>query len=325
MLAHIERGFHVDSSSFRSCWKPQGRKRKHKESPMSKVTGTVWGLSAGKKNEAETKFYTELGEHGGRVMTQVADNTIFRQQLVQFGICGGFQPSTDQRIAQLLMGEQNFFGPKEWLTRYGKFGVSFTKQQLKRAAEFPWGEDILNSPDHWEPVKLVKDTHFAYLGVDTVSTTEGKRLLSINRLQGWFPATGQPRFYSYDDDCWYGNGKQGEQPFAKIATCSLRWYLLRKEIVSKSTDTPYDQQLAMLPPEYEPPLAVEEVTKHILFGALNLGAYLNKSVYARCRDLSARGRRLNIDNSGSGGLDVYDWDDSGRCGIGVGASRKLPK
>lgn len=292
---------------------------------MSKTTGTVWGLLSGKKNEAETKFYTDLGEHGERVVTQVADNATFRQQLVQFAICGGFQPSTDQRIAQLLMGEKNFFGPKEWLTRFSKFGVSFTRQQLKRVADFPWGEDVLTSPDYWEPSKLVKDTHFAYLGVDAVVVAEAKQPLSINRLQEWHPATGQPCFYSYGNDCWYGNGKQGEQPFAKVTTCSWRWYLLRKEIVPKSTDTPYDQQLAMLPPEYEPPLAVEEVIKHLLFGALNTGVYLNKTVYARCRDFSADGFRLSVGLSGSGGLSVDRWGDGGCYVIGVGASRKLPK
>lgn len=288
---------------------------------MSKA-GTVWEVPHGELNAVLTTLWNELGDQGSKVVTQLKDSR-FRQQLVRFAICGGFQPSTDQRIAQLLMGEQNFFGPKEWLARYSKFGVAFTKQQLKKVAEFPWGEDILTSPDYWEPGKLVKDTHFAYLGVDTVSVAGVEQPLSINRWQEWQPTTGQPRFYSYGDNCWYGNGRQGEQPFAKVTTCSLRWYLLRKEIVPKSTDTPYDQQLAMLPPEYEPPLTIEEVTKNILFGALNLSVYLNKSVHARCRDLSADGGRLDVGCSGPDGPHVGDWNDRDYPSIGVGASRKF--
>lgn len=302
-------------------WKLEGRRHNQKETGMNK-TGTVWGMSAGEKNEAEIKLYSELGRHGERVMERVSNDTKFRRQWVQFAISDGVQLSTDQRTAQLLMCEQNFFGVPQWLTHYARFGVQFTRQQLRLVARFPWSGEVLNEPCPFNEGKLVRDTHFAFLGFDRVNSQP----LSINRWQEWQPISGQPRFYSYEDNCWYGNnGKNPNQPFARETTCELRWYLLLKEIVPGSLRKPYSQQLTMLPSAYEPPTAIEEVTKHMLFGLLNPGCYLNKNVWARCLDLSFSNSRLSVGLSFPVGVDVADWHVVAKPDVGLGASRKLPQ
>jgi hypothetical protein len=66
----------------------------------------------------------------------------------------------NQKRAREIMGK-NFFGVEEWSILYD---VKFSQKQLRQAAEFPWGEDILNSTCPFCG-KVVKECHFAFLGL----------------------------------------------------------------------------------------------------------------------------------------------------------------
>lgn len=205
----------------------------------------------------------------------------------------------------------NFFGIEEWQQHYG---VSFTKGQLAQVSQFPWNEKVLTAPCPFHPTKQVKDTHFAFLGVEQ----HGKKPLTIHQWQELHPASGQPRFYSYPPDCWYEKEK-----FANEVTCQLRWYLMLKEIVPGSENKTFDAQQTMLPREYEVPIGVEEVTKHLLCFK-KTGVYLNPNRYGRVMDKSAGGDRVDVGGSVARGLDVDDYPVDGEWdSVGLAASRKV--
>ena len=233
----------------------------------------------------------------------------YAKRVAEFMLRGGLDASIHQKLARAVMGK-NFFGVEDWSALYG---VNFTQKQLRQVAEFPWGEDILNSIC---PLcgKVVKDCHFAFVGLDRVN---GKPL-TILKLQEIHPATGQPKFYSYAPSAWYS-----EQKFAKETTMSFRWYLLHQNIVPKSESKTYDEQKAMLAVDYEVPSAVAEATKDLLVFK-KTGNFVNSSRYARCEDVTSGGYRVGVGGFGGSGLCVSAyWDDGRGDGVGLAASRKF--
>jgi len=191
------------------------------------------------------------------------------------------------------------------------YGVSFTQDQIARMKnQFPWSDTILNSPCPFHPGKIVRETHFAFMGVDTVSIME---------LQKLNPRETEPRFYRYAPDAWYTN-----EQFANEVTLRLRWYLLLKDIVPNSENKTFDEQKAMLPKEYEVPSAVVETAKDLLIYK-KTGIYVNPDRYARTADLDSDRSRVDVGGCGAGGVlvDYYRWDDLRRACIGVAASRKF--
>lgn len=245
-------------------------------------------------------------EHWNRLRSDES----YRRRVAGLMLRGGLEGSVHQKLARAVMG-QNFFGLEEWATLYN---ARFTRKQEREVAEFPWGEDILNSPCPFVKGKTIRETHFAFLGLKAINGES----LTILTLQKLHPATGQPKFYSYAPSAWYSS-----HDFAKVTTLSFRWYLMLKDIVPKSTSTNFENQKAMLPAEYEVPLCVEEVSKDLLAFRKN-GAYPNGSVYARCSVVSADGFRLIAGYCGHGGVSVHYWDDDGDYDVGLAASRKLP-
>jgi len=234
----------------------------------------------------------------------------YAKRVAEFMLQGGLVGSVHQKLARAILGK-NFFGVKEWSSLYG---VNFSNKQLREVAEFPWSEDILNAPCPFHKGKSVKETHFAFLGLDTF---KGKPL-TILKWQELHPASGQPKFYSYAPDSWYNKEKFSNEP-----TCGFRWYLMPLEILPKSTHKTYAEQIAMLSADYEVPLAIEEVTKVILYYRKN-GAYLNPTRYGRCQDVTSGGHRVDVGHFGSGGLPVNCYWDGGRdYRIGLAASRKF--
>jgi hypothetical protein len=96
------------------------------------------------------------------------------------------------------------------------------------------------------------------------------------------------------------------------------------EIVPESTSKTYQEQVAMLPPSYEVPCAIEEVMKHILYYRKN-SIYINLSRWGRCQDITSGSYRARIGDFGKDGLCVGDYLDSDRYyKVGVAASRKVP-
>jgi len=215
-----------------------------------------------------------------------------------------------QKRARKIMGK-NFFGIEEWSSFYG---VEFSKKKLHKIAKFPWSENILNAPCPFHKGKKVNETHFAFLGLNTF---KGKPL-TIIRWQEIHPDSSQPKFYSYSLNSWYSQEK-----FANELTCDFRWYLMPLEIVPGSTSKIFREQTTILTPEYEVPLAIEEVTKVFLYYKKN-GAYLNSKRYGRCRDVDSDGRRVDVGVFDSAGLIVsFYWGASRDDFIGVSSARKL--
>jgi hypothetical protein len=233
----------------------------------------------------------------------------YAKRVAEFMLRGGLDASIHQKLARAVMGK-NFFGVEDWSAFYG---VNFSQKQLRQVAEFPRGEDILNSTC---PLcgKVVKDCHFAFVGLDRIN---GKPL-TILKLQELHPATGQPKFYSYAPSAWYS-----EQKFAKETTMDFRWYLLHQNIVPKSEDKTYDDQKAMLTADYEVPSAVTESTKDLLVFR-KTGNFVNHSWYARCECVPSGGDRVDVGHFDENGLAVDGyWGDDRRYLIGLAASRKF--
>jgi len=234
----------------------------------------------------------------------------YAKRVARFMLQGGLVGSTHQKLARAILGK-NFFGVEEWSSLYG---VNFSNKQLREVAEFPWSENVLNAPCPFYKGKSVKETHFAFLGLDTF---KGKPL-TILKWQELHPASGQPKFYSYAPYNWYSKEK-----FSNELTCGFRWYLMPLEIVPKSTDKTYAEQTAMLSADYEVPLAIEEVTKVILYYRKN-GIYLNPKRYGRCQDVTSDDYRVSVGCFASERLYVGDyWVDSRNYDIGLAASRKF--
>ncbi|KKU11903.1 MAG: Dimethylglycine dehydrogenase [Candidatus Azambacteria bacterium GW2011_GWC2_45_7b] len=96
----------------------------------------------------------------------------YAKRVAEFMLRGGLDASIHQKLARAVMGK-DFFGVEDWSALYG---VNFSQKQLRQVAEFPWGEDILNSTC---PLcgKVVKDCHFAFVGLDRNPTADGIRYI----------------------------------------------------------------------------------------------------------------------------------------------------
>ena len=165
--------------------------------------------------------------------------------------------------------------------------------------------EVLNSPCPFYPGKKKKDTHFAFMGIR----------LNLLELQNQFPKDKQPRFYKYAPESWYS-----KEDFAIQEYCEVKQYLLLKEVIPGSAGLPYEKQIKLLPPGYQPPLAVEEALKD-MFYFKKYKRYLNQGIYARTRSVTSDGGRVDVGYVDSDGLNVSDWcGDGARSGVGLGAS-----
>jgi hypothetical protein len=181
---------------------------------------------------------------------------------------------------------------------------------MAAVGDFPWSDVVLNSPCPFNPDKMVRETHFAFVGLDHVTIAE---------LQKLYPQSGQPRFYSYEDS-WYVYVKE---KFATKTTLALRWYLLLKDIVPGSENRTFEEQQAMLPREYEVPSAVAETAKN-LFVFQKTGKHANPNRYARTADLDSVRHRVVVGYCDAKGVDVSYWRDDDRDDVvGVSMSRKF--
>lgn len=210
------------------------------------------------------------------------------------------------RELSLELPEMPCFGIADWQKLYG---ITLTPKQIASVANFPWSDKTLNEPCPFNPGKMVRETHFAFVGLDTVSIME---------LQKLNPKATEPRFASYAPESWYS-----KQDFATIVMLKFRWYLLLKEIVPGSENKTFEDQEKMLPKEYEVPTAVEEVAKDILIFK-KTGIYVNPNRYARTASLGSGGVRVYVGYCGADGVDVDDGWGGGRGDrVGLSASRKF--
>jgi hypothetical protein len=211
--------------------------------------------------------------------------------------------------------DRNIFDAADWMSYYD---VKFTKKQIRDVGKFPWSEDVLNGPCPFHAGKMVRETHFAFLGVTRINGEP----LTVNKWMELHPVTGQPRFY-FASDPWHAG-----QPYADEVTMELRWYLLLKSIVPGSTDKTSEQQVAMLPEEYEVPSTIAEVTKDILvFRKTNVRP--NPVQWAACKERTIKTSKIDkglvscVGYFSEYGLHVDCWNGTSHYAVGVGASRKF--
>lgn len=270
-------------------------------------SGGLWTASYGEIG-ATLKVLQDHGvtrEHFDRLRAEPD----YAKRVAEFMLCGGLEGAIYQKLARAIMGK-NFFGVEEWSMLYG---INFTKKQLREVGEFPWNEDVLNSPCPFVEGRSIRETHFAFLGLNTIN---GKPR-SILEWQKIHPSSGQLRFWEYAPKAWYSDEK-----FANEITCGFRWYLILQEIIPDSTDKTHQEQLAILPAEYEAPLAVEEVTKTILYYRKN-SVLLNPKQWGRCQDIVCDGLRIRVGNFGGNTIDIMTLPDEYHdCHHGLVASRK---
>lgn len=223
----------------------------------------------------------------------------FRLELIRYWKSRGSQNAQVAEPSQALQRAREIMGRNlltvEDVQRH--FRVRFTDEQLAELGEIPWSEDVLQE---------CKDTHILFPGFP----------LTILEIRKRAAKKGVKLFYS-DRDAWYN-----DQKFARDEKVSLRWHLIRKDIVENSTNRTYDDQLALLGPDEEAAQAAAMVYTIILY-FLVTGIRLFEHIYARCQNVTSHGSRVSVGGFDPGGLSVsLDWDGYRRSDIGLPSSRK---
>ncbi|MDP3792857.1 MAG: hypothetical protein Q8Q89_03975 [bacterium] len=148
------------------------------------------------------------------------------------------------------LGELLIFGPNDW-KRY--LGVELTAQQLKNLPRFPWDASVLESPCPFNPGKLIKETHFAFLGLNEIN----RRRSSIHQLKKGQLLKGKLSLrisYYYDYNI----------PKCYRKALEFRWYLMPKNLEVLQEARTFTVAKEAIPEEYEAATAVEAVFKNAL-------------------------------------------------------------
>lgn len=277
----------------------------------------LWTMTKGEFEESVSALEKAVVKHGGNprdLFDLFRTNGEYAGRIAQAMLRDGFDGSTEARLVRVLLGF-NIFDVADWMALYD---AKFTKGQLRKAGRFPWSEDVLNSPCPFYKGKLVRDTHFAFLGLSRLNGAP----LTVAKWLELHPAVGQPKFY-FDTDPWHVG-----QPHTDVATMQLRWYLLLKDIVPGSAGKTPEEQVAMLPHEYGVPTTIAEVTKDILVFR-KTGTRPNSLLWAACTERTVKTNKVSAGNISSvgnfdwHGLSVNLWDGAPNYRVGLGASRKF--
>lgn len=280
-------------------------------------TSGLWTMTKGEFEESVSALEKAVVKQGGNprdLFDLFRTDNEYVGRIAEAMMRKGLVGSIESRLARVVLG-RNIFTDADWMSYYD---AKFTRKQLREAGKFPWGEDVLNSPCPFNKGKLVKDTHFAFLGLAGLNGQP----LTVAKLIELHPATGQPKFY-FNTDPWHVG-----QPHTDVATMQLRWYLLLKDIVPGSTDKTPEEQMAMLPPEYEVPTTIVETSKDILVFK-KTGERPNESRWAACTERTVKTDKASagyvscVGYFGEFGLGVYFWYGHRSGYFGLGASRKF--
>lgn len=269
---------------------------------------------AGTLRAAEHHLWEGFGEQADAVAERINRERSFCDRVVRFALNGGFESTTDMRIARIVLGN-SLFDMADWV-RY--FSAQFDEEQVQQVLHFPWHEDVLMSACPFNKGKLVKDTHTAFLGLPKLNGVP----LTVAKWIELHPQTGQPKFY-FTNDPWHVG-----QPHTDVATLLPRWYLLLTEIIPGSTKKTPDEQVGLLPAEYEFPTTIAEVSKDLLV-CRKTGQRPNYSKWARCAEMTVKTKKCSdgypsvVGDFDGSGLCVDFWGGDRVDGVGSGASRKV--
>ena len=203
---------------------------------------------------------------------------------------GGFEPSTSQKRAREIMG-QNFFGIEEAIKH---FGVNPSRMQTAILSEVPFTEEVLS---------VSKDTHVLVAVFP----------MSILDIRGKIE---RKLFYSHED-AWYN-----KQMFAKDRG-EIDWRLVRKTPVENSISKSWNEQQALLDKNEEMPSA--QVIVYTVIGYyLATGERLFENVYVRTSSVDSGGDRVGLGYFGERGLGVnVCWDGRRDDSLGLSSVRKI--
>jgi len=283
----------------------------------SQKTSGLWTMTKGEFEESVSALEKAVVKQGGNprdLFDLFRTDGEYACRIAQAMMRKSLVGSIESRLARLVPG-RNIFDDADWMSYYD---AKFTKKQFREAGRFPWGEDILNSSCPFNSGKLVKDTHFAFLGLTAINGSP----LTVAKWLELHPATGQPKFY-FNNDPWHVG-----QPHTDVATMQLRWYLMLKNIMPDSTSKTPEEQVAMLPPEYEVPSTIAEVTKDILvFRKTDVRP--NPSHWAACTERTVKTDKVSAGHVSCVGIFDGDGLSVDYCYglrddvVGLGASRKF--
>jgi len=220
------------------------------------------------------------------------------------------------KSAEEIFKGGNFFGPKQWAEIFG--------MDVPIPPKFPWDKKILKDKCPFNEGKKIKDTHFAFLGpgFDAGLNMVGWKKFYLEKTKD------NPRRIAFLNglDEWHR-----KEEFV-WTTCIPKWYLVLIENAPESKGQSYQEQKNILQrdyPKYQMPLAVEAVTKNILFfelllwkQKLNIWEWDRKTTY--CRDVYSDGRHVIVNchchvNIEKIGIDLGEfWQESN---IGLTPSR----
>ncbi|OIP55764.1 hypothetical protein AUK13_02330 [Candidatus Kuenenbacteria bacterium CG2_30_39_24] len=303
--------------SLKSLKDVENKSKRRCAMSTSQKTSGLWTMTKGEFEESVSALEKAVVKQGGNprdLFDLFRTDGEYACRIAQAMMRKGLVGSIESRLARLVLG-RNIFDDADWMSYYD---AKFTKKQFREAGKFPWGEDILNSSCPFNSGKLVKDTHFAFLGLTAINGSP----LTVAKWLELHPATGQPKFY-FNNDPWHVG-----QPHTDVATMQLRWYLMLKDIIPDSTSKTPEEQVAMLPPEYEVPSTIAEVTKDILvFRKTDVRP--NPSHWAACTERTVKtdkvsaGRVSCVGGFDGDGLYVDVWCGDRVGSVGLGASRKF--
>jgi hypothetical protein len=171
-------------------------------------------------------------------------------------------PEKELALANYLGEETEYWGTRAWSEA---FWIFLTENQLNNFPAFPWPMELLEEPcplmaymgkcrgENRGKYIPIRESHIIYLGLDKV----GSKVLSPTLMQ---------RLANDHSRGYHTAGEQmGRTDFFKTEHAKFRWYMMFQEPVHDSWNKPsYQDQLALLPPGYENPSAIEVVQCHYL-------------------------------------------------------------
>jgi len=247
-----------------------------KETPYSEITATLEILAR----------YGIRQEDLSRIRENNGDNEL-AQRVVAFIRRGGYDASTDQKLARAILGS-SFIGPED-VTELMK--VEFSAKQLTQLESIPFTEATLRE---------VRDTHVLVAGFPL-------SILDIRKKV--------PHLFYTSEGGWFAS-----EAFARKKV-RLAWHLVRRDVVPGSTSKTFQEQTALLGSNDFVPRA-SEMTYAAILGLMATGKRIPENVYGRCEDIDSYGYRVYV-GFDSGGFSVSSYGDDGRFShIGLAAARK---
>ncbi|MDD5164891.1 MAG: hypothetical protein PHF10_01470 [Patescibacteria group bacterium] len=241
----------------------------------------VWNMTKGAFEESIRMLEADIFLQGGdpcKIFDRLRTDKSFTRQIARLMINGGFEPTTSQKRALEIMGDENFFGVDEAIKH---FGVDPSRQQCAIFSGVPFSEAIL---------KECRKTHI---------------LVAIFPLSIMEIETRHPELFDTDI---LANAKN--QPFLIKNFCRTGWHLIRKTPIESSFSKNWQEQQILLRGDEEIPTAQAMVYTIIGYFMAN-NQHLFERILIRTSSTDRYKSRVHIGTEGNGKLMVVCYGDKG--------------